>query len=317
MSRLLTLLAVLLFALPARAAEQSWDQSIDSAFKPIAEWLGSIIFFKVSVGGQQAPFVIFWLGGGALLLTLLFKFINLSGIKIAYDTVRMKYSRRDDPGEITAFQALAAALSGTVGLGNIAGVAIGVSAGGPGVVFWLFMTGLLGMTTKFCECTLGVRYREIDANGKVYGGSFYTLSKGLAEIGLAPLGKVMAVFFAIFCVGGAFGGGNMFQVNQAYSQFAQLMGPESWWSSHGWVFGLIVAILTGLTIIGGIKSIASVTDKLTPALLCERSLHHFDQHRWAAQCHWLDRERGLLVEGRHRGDARRDDLGRASRGLLE
>jgi alanine or glycine:cation symporter, AGCS family len=264
MSRLLTAPLALTLSSPAQAAEQGWDQAIDSAFKPVADWLGSLIFFKVSVGGQQAPFVIFWLGGGALLLTLLFKFINLTGFKVAYDTVRMKYSRSDDPGEITAFQALAAALSGTVGLGNIAGVAIGVSAGGPGVVFWLFMTGLLGMTTKFCECTLGVRYREIDANGKVYGGSFYTLSKGLAEIGLAPLGKVLAVAFAVFCVGGAFGGGNMFQVNQAYSQFAQLMGPQSWWASHGWVFGLIVAILTGLTIIGGIKSIAKVTDKLTP-----------------------------------------------------
>jgi alanine or glycine:cation symporter, AGCS family len=248
------------------------DEKIDKAFAPVSEAISNVVFAKIPVGTDlkgepmKAPFVIFWLGLGGLFLTIFFKFINLTGLKTAYNTVRMKYSRSDDPGEITHFQALSAALSGTVGLGNIAGVAIGISAGGPGAAFWLFVTGFIGMTTKFCECVLGVRYREIE-NGKVYGGSFYTLKKGLAEIGLAPVGKVMAVFFAICCVGGAFGGGNMFQVNQAFEQLVGITGgATSWWAGKGAVFGLIIAVLTGLTIIGGIQSISRVTDKLTPVM---------------------------------------------------
>ena len=243
------------------------DERINEWVKPVAVGLSKVVFFTVTVGGQKAPFVIFWLGLGGLFLTLWFRFINLSGFGVSLRTIRLKYAKPTDPGEITHFQALCAALSGTVGLGNIAGVAIGISVGGPGAAFWLFLTGFLGMTTKFCECTLGVRYREIDRHGKVYGGSFYTLKKGLAEIGLAPLGKVLAVVFAICCVGAAFGGGNMFQVNQAFEQFKNITADASgisWWANKGWLFGLIIAVLTGMTIIGGIKSIARVTDKLTP-----------------------------------------------------
>jgi len=240
------------------------DDRIDAAVRPAAAALSKLVFFEVPVGSQRVFFVVCWLAGGGVFLTLWFRLLNLRSFPIAWRTIRLKYSRADDPGEITHFQALAAALSGTVGLGNVAGVAIGVAAGGPGAAFWLFIAGFLGMTTKFCECTLGVRYREI-VGGRVYGGSFYTLRHGLAERGLAPLGKALAVVFAVCCVGGAFGGGNMFQVNQAFSQLVAVTGGAgSWWQGRGWLFGLVVAVLTGCTIIGGIRGIARVTDRLAP-----------------------------------------------------
>jgi AGCS family alanine or glycine:cation symporter len=221
--------------------------------------------YEVSIVPQRAFFVIYWLIFAGAFLTLWFKFVNLTSFGIALKTILMRYTAKDDPGEITHFQAICTALSGTVGLGNIAGVAIGISVGGPGAAFWMFVAGFLGMTTKFCECTLGLRYREFDAKGRVYGGSFYTLKHGLSEIGLGGLGKILAVAFAFFCVGGAFGGGNMFQVNQTFQQLVQISGgTASFWYGKGWLFGTLISIITAMTIIGGIKSIARVTDFLTP-----------------------------------------------------
>ncbi|MEO0414066.1 MAG: alanine/glycine:cation symporter family protein, partial [Verrucomicrobiota bacterium] len=165
------------------------------------------------------------------------------------------------PTEASRFQALSAALSATVGLGNIAGVAIAICLGGPGAAFWMILMGFFGMTSKFCECTLGVKYRKINPDGSVAGGAMYYLSRGLAERGLGGLGKVLAVFFALMCIGGALGAGNMFQVNQAYIQFSETTGLLK---GQGWVFGLIVAILVGAVIIFGIKGIAKVTSKLVP-----------------------------------------------------
>lgn len=206
------------------------------------------------------PFVVVWLILGGLVFTLSFKFLNIRKFKFAIDIVRGKYSDPNESGEVSHFQALTAALSATVGLGNIAGVAIAISIGGPGAMLWMILAGLLGMSMKFVECTLGVRYRQIDQRGVVYGGPMYYLSQGLREKGMGGLGKILAVLFAIMTIGASFGGGNMFQVNQAYSQFSSNLAP----GFPGWAFGLIMAVLIGIVIIGGIKSIARVTEKVVP-----------------------------------------------------
>jgi AGCS family alanine or glycine:cation symporter len=223
--------------------------------------------------GQWTPaklksfLVIFWLAAAGVILTLVFKFINIRAFGLAMRTVRGKYSLASDPGSVTHFQALSAAVSGTVGLGNIAGVAIGIHSGGPGVAFWLFLSGFLGMSTKFAECTLGVKYRIFDTEGNVHGGPMYYLRRGLHERGMKSLGMVLAFFFAIFCVFASFGGGNIFQVNQVTSQLINITGGEnSFFYANQWVFGLIMALMTALVIIGGIKGIAKVTDKLVPVM---------------------------------------------------
>ncbi|MEM1412122.1 MAG: alanine/glycine:cation symporter family protein [Pseudomonadota bacterium] len=226
-----------------------------------------MIFWSFSVGGVQIPFVLVWLITAATVFTLYFKFINLRAMKHGLELVRGDYNDPQAAGEVTHFQALATALSGTVGLGNIAGVAVAVSIGGPGATFWMILCGLLGMSSKFTECTLGVKYRNENPDGTVSGGPMYYLSKGLAErgAGFATLGKVLAVLFAIFCIGGSFGGGNMFQANQSYSQLVNITGGEaSWLAGKGWLFGLVLALAVGAVIIGGIKSIARVTSKIVP-----------------------------------------------------
>jgi AGCS family alanine or glycine:cation symporter len=171
-------------------------------------------------------------------------------------------------GEVSHFQALTAALSATVGLGNIAGVAIAVSVGGAGATFWMIVAGFLGMASKFVECTLGVKYRDVGPDGTIYGGPMYYLTKGLKSMGLASLGKVLAVIFAIMCIGGSFGGGNMFQANQAAQMVENITGgTQSFMYGYRWVFGLLMAIFVGIVIIGGIKSIAKVTDKIVPFMV--------------------------------------------------
>ena len=174
----------------------------------------------------------------------------------------------DHDGEVSHFQALTAALSATVGLGNIAGVAIAISIGGAGATFWMIVAGFLGMASKFVECTLGVKYRDIAEDGTVYGGPMYYLTKGLKEKGLGKLGKILAGAFAVFVIGGSFGGGNMFQVNQAFQLVENITGGEnSFLYGKGWLFGVIMAILVGIVIIGGIKKIAKVTDKIVPFMV--------------------------------------------------
>ena len=173
--------------------------------------------------------------------------------------------RDESDGEVSHFQALATAVSGTVGLGNIAGVAVAVAIGGPGATFWMIVCGLLGMSSKFVECTLGVKYRDIDADGTVHGGPMYYLRKGLADIGMTGFGKVLGVLFAIFCVGGSFGGGNAFQANQAAQQIKSLFGlPDS--GSAGTIIGVVMAVMVAMVIIGGIKRIAKVTEKVVPMM---------------------------------------------------
>ena len=236
--------------------------------------------FTMTAGAINIPFVLLVLLGGALFFTIYFKFPNITRIRLAFDTVRGKYydptgnnvTQEDNPdtirdesaqGEVSPFQALSAALSATVGLGNIAGVAIAITIGGPGATFWMIIAGLLGMASKFAECTLGVKYREIGPDGTVHGGPMYYLSKGLKEKGFGVLGSFFAVFFAIMCVGGSFGGGNMFQSNQAAAQVLNVMGMQGS-SAGGFIFGLITAVLVGVVIIGGIKRIGRVAETIVP-----------------------------------------------------
>lgn len=245
----------------------SLAEKINNGLEPIANKALEIVFYGFEITeGVTLPVVLVLLGGTAIFLTFYFKFINLRGFRVALRTAKGKYTDPNAPGQITHFQALSAALSATVGLGNIGGVAVAVGVGGPGATFWMIVMGLCGMTTKFAECTLGVKYRRIMKDGSVKGGAMYYLRDGFRDLGLAPVGAVLAVMFAIFVIGGAFGAGNMFQSNQAFSQFSStFLGAEA--ASNGGMkigFGVILAILVGLVIIGGIVRIARVTAFLVP-----------------------------------------------------
>ena len=213
---------------------------------------------------QDCWLVVVLLIGAAVWFTFYFGFINVRGFRHAVDITRGKYAKPDDSGEVSQFQALTAALSGTLGLGNISLVAVAIAVGGPGATFWMIVAGLIGMSSKFIECTLGVKYREIDSKGEVSGGPMYYLSKGLALRKMNVLGKVLAVLFAIMCIGGTLGGGNMIQANQAYAQVAQTMGADS---ISSLTFGVVMALAVGLVIMGGIKSIARVSDKIVPFMV--------------------------------------------------
>lgn len=244
-------------------AQSSIDQAISDAVAPIVNPIVSTIFYSVPLFGVSFPLIVGWLVIAAVVFTVYFGFIQLRGFRHSIELVRGDYLDPKDAGEVTPFQALATALSGTVGLGNIAGVGVAVYLGGPGATFWMIIAGLLGMATKFTECTLGVRYRNEYENGTVSGGPMYYLSKGLSEDGRAGLGKFLAIFFSICCVGGALGGGNMFQANQS---FVQISGIIPFFEGKGWLFGLIMAAVVGVVIIGGIKSIARVTEKVVPGM---------------------------------------------------
>ena len=253
-------------ATPEVEKSESVDGLIDKGFGYATGWFVKAIFSSIRIADYDVLWVILWLAAAGIVFTAVFKAVNIRAFPLALRTVRGKYSGPDDPGNISHFQALATAVSGTVGLGNIAGVAIGISIAGPGVAFWLFLSGFLGMATKFAECTLGVKYRSIDGGGHVQGGPMYYLKRGMAERGLGPVGAVLAVFFAIFCVFASFGGGNIFQVNQVTQQLINVTGEESFFASNQWVFGLMMALVTALVIIGGIRSIAKVTSKLVPTM---------------------------------------------------
>ena len=209
------------------------------------------------------PFIVIWLVFGALFFTLRMGFINIRGFKHSIDLAKGKYDDPDAPWQVTHFQALATAVSGTVGLGNIAGVAVAVSLGGAGATFWMIVCGLLGMSSKFVECTLGVKYRDILPDGRVFGGPMNYLRYGLEKRNLKGFGKVLAGVFALLAVGASFGGGNMFQANQS---FEQLAGQFPVLAGNGFWFGVVTAILVGVVIIGGISSIAKVTGKIVPIM---------------------------------------------------
>ena len=264
MKKIFLLTFFTLFSLPVFSQEKGLDQRIDEAFQPISDFFSEVIFFSIG----ENPFVIYLLVGSALFFTLYFVFPNIRYFSTSINVVRGKYDEveKDEnsskEGEVSHFQALTTAVSGTVGNGNIAGVALAIALGGPGATFWMIVCGLMGMSLKFVECTLGVHYRDVDKNGVVYGGPMYYLSKGLKEKGFATLGKISAIFFAIFCIGGSFGGGNAAQANQAAIVLKDLLGFESTFS--GAVIGIVLAIVVGIIIIGGIKRIASVTEKIVP-----------------------------------------------------
>ncbi|WP_420379007.1 alanine/glycine:cation symporter family protein [Gilvibacter sp.] len=278
-----------LFSFAQEAQEAGIDEKINDAVMPAAVWWENLVLTTVPLGEYNVPVVVILLVLGATFFTVYFKVPSIRRFPLAINTVRGKYDDiegadghgveksdvnivdgdlpdtiRDESqeGEVSHFQALATAVSGTVGLGNIAGVAVAIALGGPGATFWMIVCGLIGMATKFVECTLGVKYRDVGPDGTVYGGPMYYLSKGLKEQNMGGLGKVLAGLFAILCVGASFGGGNAFQSNQATVQLSSLMGLEG--GATGFIIGVILAVLVGIVIIGGIKRIAKITEKIVP-----------------------------------------------------
>lgn len=252
--RVATTLAAMAAASGANA--QSIDETVNAVFASATGWFVNFIFAPIP--GTSFPWIVAWLVIAASLFTVYFGFIQFRVIRHSLQIVSGKYSDPNDAGEVSHFQALATALSGTVGLGNIAGVAVAVGIGGAGATFWMILAGLLGMASKFTECTLGVKYRNEYPNGTVSGGPMYYMTKGFAERGL-PGGKFLAILFSIFCVLGALGGGNMFQANQAHEQLAGVFGQYP-----GWITGVIFAGIVFAVIIGGLKKIAQVTEKVVP-----------------------------------------------------
>ena len=275
------------FFFPAmiNAQEKGLDDKINEAFTPIADWWGAVVLHNFP--GTEIPTIIFLLVGGALFFTIYFGFVNVRRFPTAVNTVRGKYDDLDHhaagdaklaidgdikgtikdeskEGEVSHFQALATAVSGTVGNGNIAGVALAIAIGGPGATFWMILCGLLGMSTKFVECTLGVKYRDVGEDGTVYGGPMYYLTKGLKERGFEKFGKILAGIFAFLCIGASFGGGNAAQSNQAAMQLVDSLGMTG--GSARTIIGIIMMVFVGIIIIGGIKWIASVTEKVVPLM---------------------------------------------------
>ena len=269
---LLLFLLTPLFSVAQESSDKGLDDKINEAFKPIANWFEAVILhdfpFTASLFGTGIPTIIILLVGGALFFTIYFGFVNVRHFSTSIKTVSGKFDsldKKDDSnteGEVSHFQALATAVSGTVGNGNIAGVAMAIAIGGPGATFWMILCGLLGMSTKFVECTLGVKYRDVGEDGTVYGGPMYYMTKGLKEIGFEKLGKFLAIVFAFLCIGASFGGGNAAQSNQAAVQLVNSFGMTG--GSARTIIGLIMMVFVGIIIIGGIKRIASVTEKIVP-----------------------------------------------------
>ncbi len=242
------------------------DALIDGTMRPVADAASSFIFYSIELLGVEVPLIVLWLICGGVFFTVYLRFINFRGFRHAVDIIRGKYLNHDDPGQITQFQALSTAVSGTVGIGNIAGVAVAISIGGPGATFWLIVAGLLGMSTKLAECTLGVMFRKYEG-GVVSGGPMYYLEKGLALRNWPRLGKSLGVFYAASMVIGCLGIGNMFQSNQAAAILIDVTGgADSLFAGASWAIGLILAVAVGVVIIGGITSIAATTSRLVPGM---------------------------------------------------
>lgn len=239
--------------------------SLNQLLRPLADALYGFIFFEVTVLGVSFPLIVMWLIVAALFFTFYLGFINLRGFGHALRLLRGDFSDPKDEGQISHFQALSTALSGTVGIGNIGGVAIVMTIGGPGALFWLVVAGFLSMSTKFAECVLGVLYRKTHEDGRVSGGPMYYLEYGLKARGLSWLAKPMGIFYALAMVLGCLGIGNMFQANQAFEQFVFVTGADqSSFADQGLLFGIVIAILVALVILGGLNSIAKVTSRLVP-----------------------------------------------------
>ncbi len=239
-------------------------EPVDKYFEVVNKQVGGVIFFPIPLGGgNNIQFAVLILVLGAAFFTIYMGFISLRGFRHAIDVIAGKYDNANSTGDVSHFQALTTALSATVGLGNIAGVTTAIAIGGPGAAFWMVLAGFLGMSSKFVECTLGQKYREVRPDGSIMGGAMYYLSRGLAELGLAPLGKVFAVAFAVLCIGGSFAGGNSYQVKGSLDAVGQTI---PFFNENPWVYGLIMLVLTAIVIIGGIKRIASTADKIVPIM---------------------------------------------------
>jgi AGCS family alanine or glycine:cation symporter len=234
--------------------------------RPVADVAKEFIFFSIELFGAEVPLIVLWLIAGGLFFTVYLRFVNIRGFRHAIDILRGKYVDPSDPGQISQFQALTTAISGTVGIGNIAGVAVAISVGGPGATFWLIVAGFLGMSTKLAECTLGVMFRKYE-DGVVSGGPMYYLERGLSAKNWPRLGRALGIFYALSMVVGCLGIGNMFQSNQAAAIVIDVTGGnDSVFAQQSWVVGLLLAVGVGVVIIGGIRSIAATTSKLVPAM---------------------------------------------------
>ncbi len=243
----------------------SVSDKVNETFGTINSHIASVFFFDILFFTDLVtlPFAVAWLVMGAVYFTFKMEFINIRLFKRAINIVRGKYDDPDSVGEVSHFAALTTALSATVGLGNIAGVAIAISIGGPGATFWMIMAGFLGMSSKFTECTLAQMYRKVQSDGQIMGGPQVYLKEGLKDMGFGKLGKFLAIFFTVLCIGGSFGGGSSFQVNQSLSAVQEII---PFFGKYPAAYGIIMVIAVGIVIIGGIKRIADVAEKVVPAM---------------------------------------------------
>lgn len=238
------------------------EARVNDYFGTVNGWIGNVLFFPVPVpGGASLPAAVLWLVAGSVFFTFRMGFINFRGFAHAIKVTSGKYDKKSDVGEVSHFQALTAALSATVGLGNIAGVAVAVSVGGPGATFWMILAGFLGMSAKFVECTLGQKYREVREDGRVMGGAMFYLSRGLAEKNLGVLGTILATSFTLLCIGGSFAGGNAFQVSMSLKAVQETIPVLQ---TDPWIYGLVMTVVVGVVIIGGIKRIAATAATIVP-----------------------------------------------------
>ena len=250
---------------PARVMAEGFDQQVESLVRPLSDALSAVVFYRIDLFGQPFPLIVLWLAVAALFFTFYLGFINIRGFGLAIRHVRGHYHNPEANGEISHFQAVATAISGTVGIGNIGGVAVAIVIGGPGAALWLVVAGFLSMSTKMVECTLGVKYRRYNPDGSVSGGPMYYLEHYLSRRGAPGWGRLLGGFYALSLVIGCLGIGNMFQSNQAYVQFVIITGGEqSFFADKGWLFGILIAGAVGLVVIGGIKSIARVAAHIVP-----------------------------------------------------
>ena len=267
MTRFLMIMFTLLMTLQTASA-MNVDEFMDKHIAPVSDFVANIIFFPITIAGSKVPLIIFWILIAGIFFTIYFRGMAIWGFKHAIQVVsKPAGDGKDGCGEVSSFQALATALSGTIGIGSIAGVAISISIGGPGAAFWIFAGALLGMSIKFVEATLAVKYRRFNLDGSVSGGPMHYIAHGLTRRKMRWLGQPLSVLFAILCIGGGLTGGNMIQINQTAHQIVFITGGEhSIFHGFTWVIGLIAAILIGMVVVGGIKSIAKVTTILTPTM---------------------------------------------------
>jgi len=256
--------AILVAGRAVAGQEAAAASTLNDALGSINGWLATVLFFDVFPGEGEFPFIVAWLVAGAVFLTVKMGFINFRLLGHSVAILRGRYSRPDDVGEVSPFQALTTALSATVGLGNIAGVAIAIGIGGPGATFWMIVAGLLGMTTKFTEASLAQMYREIRPDGHVMGGAMEYLSRGFSEIGWKGFGKSLAILFSVLTIGASLGGGNAFQVSQSLTAVKQQI---PYLAQEPWIYGLVMGFLVGVVIIGGIRRIAHVAEAIVPTMV--------------------------------------------------